>query len=385
MKNLFQYIIAAILVTISLYLISFEKGQDLIRGLVGLEALVLLLFWRHFYPAKIWWQKIGLGVSSLLLVALVALDWHTLVALKGEGLWSYLVIPLAVTLLALFLVKAARPVPSINAIVFLFFILILHLIGMRFYAAQPLLVFPTFNYIGKSHYTESFNRDSLTAEWRSSYKVVDTTTITTTYLDTARINIIILVESWGVPLNKALLDSQIKYFDSTLTEKGVHRRLYSRTRTAEREDLAQSFSINPKTKIKDTLWIPAKWRRGIGTYYFTSDSLGFMDRASYIKTMGFEHIHFGKPNESDSAVALQIDSLLSIAEGPILIAWSTREGRQNGNYQASINKNLKAIATLACKYPQARFIVQGDHEPLLHKKNIVNAFYRRFVPYMILN
>lgn len=384
MKNFFHYIIAAILATISLYLISFEKGQDLVRGLVGLEALVLLLLWRHCYPAKTWWKKIALGIISLSLVSLIALDWHNLVSLKSWGLWSYLVIPLGAAFLALFLVKAARPVSSINAIIFIFFFLIVHLIGMRFYAAQPLLVFPTFNYIGKSHYTESFNRDSLTAEWRSSYKVVDTTAITTTYLDTTKTNVIILVESWGVPLDKGLLDAQLKHFDSTLTHRGIHRRLYSRTRTAEREDLAHSFTINAKTKIKDTLWIPATWRHGKSTYYFTSDSLGFMDRASYIKTMGFTHIHFGKANESDSAVASQIDSLLA-AEGPILIAWSTREGRQNGNYQASINKNLKAIATLACKYPQARFIVQGDHEPLLHKKSIVNAFYRRFVPYMILN
>jgi len=54
-------------------------------------------------------------------------------------------------------------------------------------------------------------------------------------------------------------------------------------------------------------------------------------------------------------------------------------------YTKRLNNALMQIAKLACKYPKTRFIIQGDHNPILSPIKFQERFYKRWVPFVILN
>ena len=54
-------------------------------------------------------------------------------------------------------------------------------------------------------------------------------------------------------------------------------------------------------------------------------------------------------------------------------------------YYERLFGTLSVIADLATKHPDVRFVVQGDHEPILAPLEFQQKFYRRWVPYVILN
>jgi hypothetical protein len=43
------------------------------------------------------------------------------------------------------------------------------------------------------------------------------------------------------------------------------------------------------------------------------------------------------------------------------------------------------VADLAKNHLDVRFVVQGDHEPILAPIEFQQKFYRRWVPYVVLN
>ncbi len=100
---------------------------------------------------------------------------------------------------------------------------------------------------------------------------------------------IILVESWGVPLDITRFKKELTVFkgsDNIIV--GIHDRMYSRTRTAEREDLIKEISHDSITKQKDTLFLP-KVFNNLGyqtTFLFGGDSLEYC-RFKYINNIGF--------------------------------------------------------------------------------------------------
>jgi hypothetical protein len=40
---------------------------------------------------------------------------------------------------------------------------------------------------------------------------------------------------------------------------------------------------------------------------------------------------------------------------------------------------------MARKHPETRFIVQGDHNPILSPVEFQEKFYKRWVPFVVLN
>ena len=429
MKRLLYPLIASALITILPFLLTFEKGQDIIRGLFGYEYFALLLF---IVFIKNYIQKIsafsrmtGLSLRSILqmpkqslvkfatatfllglliatLSAIAWIDLQNLLTLKDKGTGLYAIIPFASCGIAVAIVWTQKTF-KFNTICFILFVaLILHLEAYNQYAAQPLAEFPTVNYLERTA-PKPVQRTDLSEEFRNRYTITDSVTITRDNVDPSRSNVIILVESWGVPLDIQRFEEQINIFKSTRTHVGIHNRMYSRTRTAEREDLINTIIRDTVSQKRDTLFLPKKFN-DIGyktTFLFGGDSLEQW-RYKYIPNIGFSEIIYGNETPlKDSAMISKIDSMLTDTTQKHFIAWTTRNTkfpmsefssiyRDNANsvdsvYSAKLRRTLTQIAELARKYPKIRFIIQGDHNPIASPLEFQEKFYKRWVPFIILN
>jgi hypothetical protein len=399
MKKLLYPLIASTLITIVPFLLTFEKGQDIIRGLFGFEYFAILLLIVFFKKKR--WLIIPLVV---LLFTIAWLDLQNILAIKGWNTGWYGTIPFATCGLAIAMVWKIKPF-NFNAICFILFVaLILHLEANNQYAAQPLAQFPTIDYLERTA-PRPVQRSEITNEFRNKFAVTDSVFITRNYVDTTRSNVIILVESWGVPLDIQRFEEQLKVFN-TPTVVGIHNRMYSRTRTAEREDLIQTFKRDT-TGHRDTTFLPQTFAN-IGyktTFLFGGDSLEQW-RYKYIANMGFNNSFYGKKSSighilNDAQMIAGIDSTLTDSTQKHFIAWTTRDTKFplpgftsiynspattiDSAYTERLASTLKRIANLAKKHPETRFIVQGDHNPILSPLKFQERFYKRWVPFVILN
>ena len=410
MNKLLYPLIASALITIVPFLLTFEKGQDIIRGLFGYEYFALLLF-IVFIKNKLKKNSHAFAgmvtAFALLIAALFAIAWldlQNLLSIKNWGTSWYGTIPFATCGLAIAMVWKIKPF-KFNAICFILFVaLILHLEANNQYAAQPLAQFPTIDYLERTA-PRPVQRSEITNEFRNKFAVTDSVFITRNYVDTTRSNVIILVESWGVPLDIQRFEEQLKVFN-TPTVVGIHNRMYSRTRTAEREDLIQTFKRDT-TGHRDTTFLPQTFAN-IGyktTFLFGGDSLEQW-RYKYIANMGFNNSFYGKKSSighilNDAQMIAGIDSTLTDSTQKHFIAWTTQDTKFplpgftsiynspattiDSAYTERLASTLKRIANLAKKHPETRFIVQGDHNPILSPIKFQERFYKRWVPFVILN
>ena len=393
-------LIASALITITPYLATFEKGQNIVRGLFGYEEFAILLFFVLFK------RKLTKKTHALLLVALTValfyvawIDLQNLLAIKGWTLGWYGLLPFATCVLALAIVWKAKPF-SFNGILFILFVsLIAHLFSLNNYAAQPLEQFPVIDYLERTA-PKPPQRKQLSDEWAKKYAVTDSVTITRDYVDTLRSNVMILIESWGVPLDTSRFSSELKIFEGIPQTVGIHNRMYSRTRTAEREDLI--FKIHrDSTGRRDTTFLPQVFakRNYQTTFLFGGDSLEHQ-RFKYINKIGFNNALYGY-GLKDNLMSLKIDSLLADTTHKHFIAWTTGDTKFpmedfpdiynsdadviDSAYSYRLEQTLSLIAELAKKHPSTRFIVQGDHNPILSPVKFQDRFYKRWVPFVILN
>ena len=410
MQRLLYPLIASALITIVPFLMTFEKGQNIVRGLFGYEYFALLLF-IVFIKNKLKKNSHAFAgmvtAFALLIAALFAIAWldlQNLLSIKNWGTSWYGTIPFATCGLAIAMVWKIKPF-KFNAICFILFVaLILHLEANNQYAAQPLAQFPTIDYLERTA-PRPVQRSEITNEFRNKFAVTDSVFITRNYVDTTRSNVIILVESWGVPLDIQRFEEQLKVFN-TPTVVGIHNRMYSRTRTAELEDLIQTFKRDT-TGHRDTTFLPQAFAN-IGyktTFLFGGDSLEQW-RYKYIANMGFNNSFYGKKSSighilNDAQMIAGIDSTLTDSTQKHFIAWTTRDTKFplpgftsiynspattiDSAYTERLASTLKRIANLAKKHPETRFIVQGDHNPILSPIKFQELFYKRWVPFVILN
>ena len=424
MKRLLYPLIACALVTIVPFLLTFENGQNIVRGLFGYEYFALLLL-IVFVKERL--TKVGLSLRELLrsskqsllqfalwsfalLLCMLAFIWvawvdlQNLLAIKGWNTGWYGILPFVTSLLAIAMVWQLKPF-KFNAICFILFVaLILHLEAYNRYAAQPLAQFPTIDYLERIA-PQPPQRKEISEDFRKKYTVTDSVTITRDYVDTTRNNVIILVESWGVPLDIQRFEKQLSVFNDIKTIVGIHNRMYSRTRTAEREDLI--YTIHRDSTGRDTTFLP-KVFNGIGyktAFLFGGDSLEHW-RYKYIKNIGFSEAICGKSLNggnrlNDLQMIVKIDSVLADTTQKHFIAWTTTDTKFpmaefpniyysdvssiDFAYSTKLNSVLEQISALARKHSETRFIIQGDHNPILSPIVFQEKFYKRWVPYVVLN
>lgn len=408
MTRLLYPFISSALITIVPFLLTFENGQDVVRGLVGYEYFAILLF-IIFVKDKLkksdsaGLTRVYVAILITLIVSLFFVAWidlQNLLAIKDWELGWYGLLPFVTCSIAVVMVWKTKPF-SFNIIcVILLVLLIAHLLAFNHYAAQPLAQFPTIDYLDRKA-PKPIQRKEISTEFRKKYCVMDSVTITRDYIDTSRNNVIILVESWGVPLDLLRFDKQLDVFKDAAKIVGAHNRVYSRTRTAEREDLIKDIFRDTLTKKRDTTFLPKVFSdiNYRTTFLFGGDSLEQF-RYKYISNMGFNHAIFA--NElNDSAMVLKIDSLLDDTTQKHFIAWTTRDTKfplpgisniynsdvetVDSVYTMRLNVTLLLIVNLAHKHPETHFIIQGDHNPILSPIHFQERFYKRWVPFVVLN
>lgn len=400
-KAIFYPLIGSALIAITPFLLTFEKGQDIIHGLASYSAFVMLLLFNRFKK-----NKIVAIICVVVLLAVSFMDLHNLLLYKnGRPMGWQGILPVVTVMIAIAMQKPVigLRLRAISCFCIVFFFA--HIVGLNYFS-QPLMEFPLLKFMAYSG-SSYVNRTTIHPNFTSKYLVTDSVTITRDYLDTSRTNVVVLVESWGVPLDTGEFASQLRIFGGSLQTAGIHNRMYSRTRTAEREDLINS--VNGPRGQRDTIFIP-KLLASIGistTFMYGGDSL-LHYRNKYIHNIGFGNTIYGERkglNQAsicDSVMAVKLDSLLNSVEtdstqkAKRFIAWTTadtqfpliddeNETNTDSTYDARLQGSLRLIASLAKKHSQVRFIVQGDHNPILSPLEFQNRFYKRWVPFVVLN
>lgn len=406
MNRLLYPLIASALITIVPFLLTFEKGQDIVRGLFGFEEFCLLML---FVLAKSFrrlrWVLLPVIVAAMVVVAW--LDLQNLLAIKGWSTGWYGVVPFVTCGLAVAMMWKVKPLCA-SAISFILFVaLMAHLFAYNHYAEQPLAQFPVVDYMSRTA-PKPIARDSLSESFKAKYFTTDSATITRGFLDSTKTNVLVLVESWGVPMDMNRFAEQLQVFDGISKQVGAHHRMYSRTRTAEREDLIYSVARDSVGR-RDSVFLPHVLRaQGVKTQFiYGGDSLVQM-RNKYIRNVGFDEVFYGASGGSgteprtDRESAALLDSLLSVQDSILrFIAWTTLDTKfplqgfkdpyridvaaVDSAYTERLTGTLQLIAALAKKHPDVRFIVQGDHNPILSPLKFQEKIYKRWVPFVVLN
>jgi len=402
-KNLLYVFIATALVTIAPYLITFEKGQGIERGLFEYGIFALLLFYvslRNRIPSGK--KKFFVAAVYVSLVIVSWIDLLTILVVKKWFVGWYGIIPFATCALALAMVKEVNEISLRQANVILFVSFFAHFGAMRVYSEQPLFQFSIPLYLAQQN--QSIDRSYLSKDFRIRYNAIDSVAVTKNYVDSSRSNVVVLVESWGIPMDTVKFNEELAVFGGLLKKQGVHPRKFSRTYTAEREDLLDSTWRDSSGRL-DSLFMPKRFAElGLKTTFLFGGDSTVQWRYKYIRNIGFRDVVWSDSVVADRVMATKIDSLLNVSVCDSLvdstcsnrqfIAWTTRDTKfPMGEVSAEVETlyfkrlfgTLRIIADLAKKHPDVRFVVQGDHEPILAPLEFQAKFYRRWVPYVVLN
>ena len=422
MNRLLYPLVASALITIVPFLLTFEKGQDIVRGLFGFEEFALLLLFalvKSKMPASLrvasatkqsmFKSALSFVLLAVIICAIFAVAWidlQNLLAIKDWNTGWYGGLPLATCGLAVAMMWKVKPFPLSGISFIVFVALITHLFAYNNYAAQPLAQFPLVDYASRTA-PKPVPRNDLPESFKEKYIATDSATITRDFIDSTRANVLVLVESWGIPLDSNRFSEQLRIFGDIPMQAGVHHRMYSRTRTAEREDLIYLVKRDSNGR-RDTVFLPQVVRaQGVKTaFIYGGDSLEQM-RNRYIRNVGFDDLFFGRANvneplRSDYESSALLDSLLNVQDTALrFIAWTTLDTKfplqgfkepyridvtaVDSAYTERLMSSLQLIANLAKKHPKVRFIVQGDHNPILSPLRFQEKFYKRWVPFVVLN
>ena len=395
MKKIVYPLIATALITITPFLVTFEKGQDIVRGLFCYSTLIFLLLF-VYVKATHWRLKFPLLVLIAVGLVLVSVgDLQNILSYKGWNVEWRVLIPIATCSLAILLLKAAKTM-TINGIsAFLFALLIVHFYLMSIFPSQPLLEFPITKWLARTSPNPDWARNNLTPEFKEMNNATDSVSVTRYYVDTNRSNVVVLVESWGIPMDSSLFQKELAVFGSSIKDYGIHLRMYSRTRTAEREDLLDS-AWRDSARRRDSLFMPNRFASlGYKTAFLFGGDSTIQLRYKYIRNIGFQDVLWSDSATADDVIAVKIDSLLNTPDSAKrFIAWTTRDTQfpisddaveTEKNYYERLFGTLQIVADLVKTHPEVRVVVQGDHEPILAPLEFQRKFYRRWVPYVVLN
>ena len=210
------------------------------------------------------------------------------------------------------------------------------------------------------HLQPTVHEDSLTDKYKTQYKILGKQRLSQQLGDTARVQVYILVDAWGVPVDEALLAEDFSAFADLPHVFALHQRLANRTKHAERTEFRNS--------------IPGS------IYLFGGDSMEY-GRTEYVSELGFPQKLFCQ-HCSDSVMLNKVDSLLQ-ADSLKFIAWTSQSSRTGD--RDSLHLALKRIADFARIRPEILFIVQGTHRPTLGTPEARKSCKAHWVPAAVLN
>ncbi len=245
--------------------------------------------------------------------------------------------------------------------------------------------------------------------WDKASPVVD---------DYSKPTVMILVESYGVKKSvdqtKALL-SPFTYARKRFL--GLYPRNASHTQGSEWEDFGALRGIIREKPL------PLRFREHhLQTWYVHGYDSDFYMRGENYAKFGFDKMLFKEQFEKlglpscrngfegicDSALVVFLDSVLTETT-PKFVYWTTLDAHPLYEWSGLFEKSyfckifslsdvdctyftlqentLRMIARLAEKHPEYRFVIRGDHRPMvsLEQSDFVQSFYFRWVPLVILN
>lgn len=239
----------------------------------------------------------------------------------------------------------------------------------------------TFSYLINSQYIKLpekpwhmqpvIDAGSLTADYTARYELLDKKSLLSRFADSSRVTVSILVDAWGVPFEERLLAEDFAVFKDFPHKEFLHHRLANRTRHAE---FAELRIPGDSTRPHD------------GIYLFGGDSLEY-GRNLYIDSLGYG-VRLFCQKCPDSLMAATLDSVLTVVAGDSAtlvknVAWTTQNSRDGD--RAKLHATLRLIAAVARKHPEARFIVQGTHRPILSDPKIRRESFTHWVPAVVIN
>ena len=245
--------------------------------------------------------------------------------------------------------------------------------------------------------------------WEKEHLVVD---------DYSKPTVMILVESYGVKKSVDQTNALLSPFAYSHAQfLGLYPRNASHTQGAEWEDFGAL-----RGKIHETP-LPLKFKEHhLQTWYVHGYDSAFYARGENYAKFGFDNMLFKEQFEKfglpscrngfegicDSSMISFIDSLLTDAT-PKFVYWTTLDAHPLYEWSGMFEKSyfckifslsdidctyftlqentLRMIANLAEKHPEYRFIIRGDHRPMvsLEQSDFVQSFYFRWVPLVVLN
>ena len=407
LKNFGFYIVASIAATVLPYLAIQYWSGIAYRGFMSFDILVLSILFVAFRYRQGKLRLVLLSFCFFFGILSLGWDWENLYQESSDFAywvesfresWKGIFVLILAFLLQIgsctFVVSRAKPLGATPAILFILGLVIVHNVMYAINSTVPILEFPALEQLN-SYSKNQFNdtRNKLSEATLTAFPDNKSQAVSLKHLDATRTNVIILLESWGVPINFQRMQSEFAVFN-TLPHvySGLQKNDSSRTRFAERTSFGNAIN--------------ALRVHGFESIYLFGGSDSLYERFRYIPAMGFQKVFFGgnlkgdscpyaQPGICDKDVAAKIDSLLS--EGPLdstsltrkMIAWTTLAThfpmKDSATYYRSLQQTQNVIVDLAKKHPEARFIVLGDHEPLLCPKAFRTTFYRKWVPFVVLN
>lgn len=175
--------------------------------------------------------------------------------------------------------------------------------------------------------------------WAARLIVDEDTLPPASLLDSARSNVFVFLDSWGVPVN-GRLDLRIS---------GIRPQRLSRASFAESH------------------WLPGLVARALET--------------------GMDTCYYRQSNVN-RAWAPAVDSLLARPGRHLVLLTDSNlrmHLKDSADYFRALDFEMKFLSGFAARHPDVRFIIQGNHEPVLAPRDLKALFFRRYVPFAVLN
>lgn len=387
-------------------------AEDFKRGIFGFSELGLLLLFVWLknclaQEAKHIVLKMLLICGMVLVCAsMVGIAWVDILNMTTEKkvfAAAFGFLPLVSCGLALAIVWKVPRFDFSTICAIMLGVLFVHLAASNLYPQKDFARFPVLNYVSLKKTPEEVNRKVLPSNFETKFNADFYMNTMRKHVDMKRSNVFVLVESWGVFTEMERMDAEFAVFDGVSQKIGLHPRASSDTKKAEQEDM-----LFVSTSNGDSVFWPQKLvKQGYSSVFlFGGDSTEF-DRYKYLREIGFEKKiwkdpDFRLPYVKDLTMADKIDSILKENDQEKkLIAWTTTDTKfplsgfidpysvnpdvLDSACTERLMNTLQVVADLARKNPEVRFIVHGDHEPILSPRLFQERFFKHWVPFVVLN